>query len=252
MSATGNKFQQLQKYIIEKNINCYDYTRFSIVELIKNEEFTRVYRAVFKNKITIILKSFENNDLTVNEVINELKLYHGVDIHPNIMRFNGVTRQEGDSSIIPYMLIYEDVNGGTLKSYLHKNSQHLLWNDMIKFSLQIANAVRYLLAKGIVNLGLHSENIFIHNKNIKLADYGLSNRLKGHAVKYQYLGLYNKSDVYTVGNLMQEMHNSCLFTDNVVGPIDKCIKIYKGINFFYDFIWMMLYDVLITGSVIYQ
>ncbi|CAG8780765.1 26721_t:CDS:2 [Gigaspora margarita] len=125
MSATSNKFQQLQKYIIGKNINCYDYTRFRIVELIKNKEFTRVYRAVFKYKITVILKSFKNNDLTINEVINELKLYHGVDIYPNIMRFNGVTRQEGDSNIIPCMLIYEDVNCGTLRSYLHKNSQHL-------------------------------------------------------------------------------------------------------------------------------
>ncbi|CAG8667895.1 18944_t:CDS:2 [Gigaspora margarita] len=91
MSEKSNKFQQLQKYIIGKNINFYDYTRFRIVELIKNEEFTKVYRAVFKNKITVILKSFENNELTINEVINELKLYHGVDIHP---RFNGVTRQE--------------------------------------------------------------------------------------------------------------------------------------------------------------
>ncbi|CAG8666133.1 17110_t:CDS:2, partial [Dentiscutata heterogama] len=154
MSATSNQLQQLQKYIIEKNINCHDYTRFRIVELIKNEGFTKVYRAVFKNKITVILKSIENNYLTINEVINELKLYHKMDIHPNIIRFNGVTRKEGDSSIIPYMLIFEDVNGGTLKSYLHENSQQLSWNDMVKFSLQIASAVRYLHAKGIFNLGL--------------------------------------------------------------------------------------------------
>ncbi|KAF0521246.1 kinase-like domain-containing protein [Gigaspora margarita] len=227
MGATGNKFQQLQKYIIEKNVTCYDHTRFKIVELIKNEEFTRVYRAVFKNKITVILKSFENNDLTINEVINELKLYRGVDIHPNIIRFNGVTRQEGDPSIIPYMLIYEDVNGGTLRSYLHENSQHLSWNDMIKFSLQIANAVKYLHAKGIINLGLHLENIFMHNNNIKLADYGLSNRLKRQAVKYQDLGLDKKSDIYTVGILMQEMYNNILFAKNVVSPMDKYIKIYK-------------------------
>ncbi|RIB27375.1 kinase-like domain-containing protein [Gigaspora rosea] len=226
MSAISNKFQQLQKYINEKNITFYDYTRFRIVELIKNEEFTRVYRAVFKNKITVILKSFENNDLTINEVINELKLYHGVDIHPNIIRFNGVTRQE-DPSIIPYMLVYEDVNGGTLRSYLHENSQLLSWNDMIKFSLQIANAVSYLHAKGIVNLGLHLENIFMHSNNIKLADYGLSNRLKGQTVKYQYLGFYKKSDVYTVGNLMQEMYKNIPFAENVVGPIAKYIKIYK-------------------------
>ncbi|RIB27377.1 kinase-like domain-containing protein [Gigaspora rosea] len=125
------------------------------------------------------------------------------------------------------MLVYEDVNGGTLRSYLHENSQHLSWNDMIKFSLQIANAVRYLHAKGIVNLGLHLENIFMHNNNIKLADYGLSNRLNGQAVKYQYLGFYKKSDVYTVGNLMQEMYNNIPFAENVVGPIDKYIKIYK-------------------------
>ncbi|CAG8762917.1 3099_t:CDS:2, partial [Gigaspora margarita] len=156
-----------------------------------------------------------------------LKLYHKVDIHPNIIRFNGVTRKEDDSSIIPYLLIFEDVNGGTLRSYLCENSQHLSWNDMIKFSLQIANAVRYLHAKGVVNLGLHSENIFIHNNNIKLADFGLSNRLKRQTIKYKCLGFYKKSDVHCVGILMQEMHK-ILFTENVVSPLDKYIKIYKG------------------------
>ncbi|CAG8573302.1 4157_t:CDS:2 [Gigaspora margarita] len=221
MSATNNKFQQLQKFIIKKNIACYDYTRFRIVELIKSEMFTRVYRAVFKNKTTVILKSFENNELTINEVINELKLYHRVDIHPNIIRFNGVTRNEGGSSIIPYMLIFEDVNGRTLRSYLHENSQYFSLDEMIKFSLQIANAVRYLHAKGMVNIGLHSENIFIHNKNIKLAGYG-------QAVKYQYLRFYKQSDVYHVGILLQEIHNNCQFTENVVGLIDEYIKIYKG------------------------
>ncbi|CAG8841222.1 35162_t:CDS:2, partial [Gigaspora margarita] len=220
MSTTSNKLQQLQKFIIKKNITCYDYTRFRIAELIKTEKVARVYRAVFKNKTTVILKSFENNELTINEAINELKLYHRMDIHPNIIRFNGVTRNEGDSSIIPYMLIFEDVNGGTLRSYLHKNSQHFSLDEMIKFSLQIANAVRYLHAKGMVNIGLHSENIFIHNKNIKLADYG-------QAVKYQHLRFYKNSDVYNVGILMQEICKNCQFTENVVGLINEYIKIYK-------------------------
>ncbi|CAG8573319.1 4158_t:CDS:2 [Gigaspora margarita] len=55
---------------------------------------------------------------------------------------------EGDSSTIPYMLIYGRANGRTLRS------QHPAWNDMIKFSLQITSVVRYLHVKGIVNLGL--------------------------------------------------------------------------------------------------
>ncbi|CAG8708207.1 26984_t:CDS:2, partial [Dentiscutata erythropus] len=198
-----------------------------IVELIKNEGFTRVYRAVFKNKVTVILKSFENNDLIINEVINELKLYHRVGVHPNNIRFNGITRKEGDSSIIPYILIFENVNGGTLRTYLQENSQHLSWNDMIKLSLQIASAVRYLHAKGIYNLGLCSDNIFIHNKNIKLEDYGLSNKLKGQIVRYQHLRFNKKSDVYNVGFLMQEIYCNIQFTENIVGPIEKYIKIYE-------------------------
>ncbi|CAG8820085.1 44381_t:CDS:2, partial [Gigaspora margarita] len=150
MSAANNKFQQLQKFIIKKNITCYDYTRFRIIELIKSEKFTKEYRAVFKNKITAILKSFENSELTINE---ELKIYHRLGR-----------------------------NGGTLGSYLHENSQHFSLDEMIKFSLQIANAVRYLHAKEMVNLGLLS------------------------------------------------------ITENVVCLIDEYIKIYKGINFFDEFI----------------
>ncbi|CAG8618982.1 16277_t:CDS:2 [Dentiscutata erythropus] len=198
MSATSNQLQQLHKYIIEKNINSYDYTRFRNVEL---------------------------RDLQESHA--QLKLYHGVDIHPNIIRFNGITRKEGDSSIIPYILIFENVNGGTLRSYLHENSQHFSWNDMIKFSLQIASAVRYLHAKGIFNLGLRSDNIFVHNKNIKLADYGLSNRLKGQIFKYQHHRFYKKSDVYNVGFLMQEIYHNILFTESVAIPIEKYIKIYE-------------------------
>ncbi|CAG8710350.1 26817_t:CDS:2 [Dentiscutata erythropus] len=112
------------------------------------------------------------------------------------------------------MLIFENVNGGTLRSYLHENSQHISWNDMIKFSLQIASAVRYLHAKGISNLGLRSDDIFINNKNIKLADYGLSNRLKGQIVKHKHHRFYKKSDVYSVGFLIQEIYNNSLFNEN--------------------------------------
>ncbi|CAG8779907.1 6527_t:CDS:1, partial [Dentiscutata erythropus] len=85
-----------------------------------------------------------------------------------------------------------------------------------------------------------SENIFVQNKNIKL-DYGLSkNKLKGQIVRYQHLRFYKKSDVYNVGFLMQEICHNIQFTENIVSPIEKYIKIYED-RFFDEFI---LHDVL--------
>ncbi|CAG8695741.1 7756_t:CDS:2, partial [Cetraspora pellucida] len=227
MSSTSNQLQRLRKYIIENNINRYDYTHFRNVELIKNGRLKIVYRATFKNKV-VILKAFKNNDLIINEVINELKLYNRVDIHPNIIRFYGVTKKE-DSSTIPYMLIFEFAEGGTLKSYLHENSQLLSWNDKIKFSLQIVSAVRYLHTKRIANVELHSDNIFMHHRNIKLLDYGLSNRLKEQTVKHQNLRFHKQTDVYSVGLLMQEIYNNNLIAEYIADPTILGRENYIGI-----------------------
>ncbi|KAF0518643.1 hypothetical protein F8M41_016730 [Gigaspora margarita] len=71
------------------------------------------------------------------------------------------------------MLIFEDVNGGTLRSHLHENS-HFSLDEMIKFSLKL----QMLL------------DIYMLKRWKSWIGYGLSNRLKRQAVKYKYLGFY--------------------------------------------------------------
>ncbi|CAG8565650.1 4261_t:CDS:2, partial [Scutellospora calospora] len=250
MESSYNKFQ---KYITKEHIKCYDYTTFRNARLISFGEFEDVNRVIFKrDKTTVVLKSFNsngnNNYAIIKEIINEIKLYRKVDIHPNIIRFHGVTKKEDNvnTNTIPYMLVLEYADSGTLESYLRENFKYLTWNDKIRFALQTASAVRYLHSKRIVHLGLNSNNILIHQNNIKLSDIGLSKRLtklksnlnlreipymdpqyfiKNHDFKFD-----NNSDVYSIGILMWEIANGHLPFKNIIDANALIRNIVNGLQ----------------------
>ncbi|CAG8845735.1 10638_t:CDS:2, partial [Racocetra persica] len=69
-----------------------------------------------------------------------LKLHCKVDMHSNIIRLYGATKNEDQSNLrsSPYMFVLEYADSGTLRSYLRNHFEHLTWNDKINFALQIA------------------------------------------------------------------------------------------------------------------
>ncbi|RIB28981.1 kinase-like domain-containing protein [Gigaspora rosea] len=187
---------QIQKCLIEGHVKFYEYTCFEDVELIGEGGYGKVYRATFKdNEITVALKSFKGNNISIKEIVNELKLHCRVDMHSNIIRLY----EKQNLSFTHFMFVLEYADSGTLRSYLRNNFKYLSWYDKINFALQIASAIKCLHVEGIIHRDLHSNNILVHQKNIKLTDFGFSRRLDEATNSSQTF------DIYSIGILMWEI-----------------------------------------------
>ncbi|CAG8843128.1 15446_t:CDS:2, partial [Gigaspora margarita] len=144
----------IQKCLVEGQIKFYEYTRFKDIEMIGEGGYGKVCRATFKdNEITIALKSFKGNHVSIKEIVNELKLHCRVDMHSNIIRLHGATKNEDKQnlSFTHYMFVLEYADSGTLRSYLRNNFKYLSWYDKINFSLQIASAIKCLHVESIIH-----------------------------------------------------------------------------------------------------
>ncbi|CAG8764452.1 5007_t:CDS:2 [Gigaspora margarita] len=229
----------IKKCLNEEHIEFYEFSCFKDVKWIGEGGYGKVYCATLKsNEITVAIKSFKNN-VGIREVVKELKLHSRVDMHSNIIRLHGVTKNEDQTNpnSIHYMLVLEYADSGTLRSYLQNHIGHLSWIDKVNFALQLVSAIKSLHAEDIIHRDLHSNNILVHQKCIKLTDFGISKRLyEATTSSRKFCGMIpymdpqsfarsrnenrifefdKKSDVYSVGILMWEI-SSCypLFKDD--------------------------------------
>ncbi|GBC04648.1 hypothetical protein RclHR1_00580013 [Rhizophagus clarus] len=222
---SNNYINWIENSISDEYLNYYEYSDLENIQSVGGGNFGKVFRANWKNTDTVLaLKSFNNNKLTLKEIVNEIKLHRKVDFHPNILRFYGITKTESEEvRQMNYLLVLEYADSGTLNNYLSMHFNVLGWYDNYQLAFQLASAVECIHESGIIHCDLHANNVLIHNNQIKLADFGLSRKIPEESnsncngvfgvVPYidpkcfdnRNYKLNKKSDIYSIGVLMWQI-----------------------------------------------
>ncbi|CAB4431289.1 unnamed protein product [Rhizophagus irregularis] len=165
-----------EKSIVEEYITYYEYSEFKIIRKIGNGSFGSVYCASWKNTDQIFaLKCFNGDKTTLKEVVNEIKICKRVDFHENILQFHGIAVAKNADTIQKYALVLEFADSGTLRTYLSDCFNDLKWDDKYRFAFQLASAIACMHKCDVIHCDLHADNVFVHQKKIKLTDFGNEN-----------------------------------------------------------------------------
>uniref|UniRef100_A0A8C2EYA3 non-specific serine/threonine protein kinase n=1 Tax=Cyprinus carpio TaxID=7962 RepID=A0A8C2EYA3_CYPCA len=149
--------------------------RFEVLETLGRGTYGKVKRAVERRcGKTVAIKSIRKerlrDDLDRAHIQREIEITASL-VHPNIIRLYEVF--ESRERIV---MVMEYASGGELYDYI-QDKQRLSEEEARHFFRQITSAVQYCHKNGVVHRDLKLENILLDKDlNVKLADFGLSNR----------------------------------------------------------------------------
>lgn len=132
----------------------------------------------------------------------------------NIVQFIDVVETENN-----YYIVQEFCDGGDLRTKLNKE-KNFSEKVATEYLLQLLNGFIELLTHGIIHRDMKPENILIHNKTVKIADFGFAKNVlwRSQLVKTQvgtplYMSVEmlseqkytSKCDIWAIGLLFYEM-----------------------------------------------
>jgi serine/threonine protein kinase len=159
------------------------------------ESFVIEHQADIKNAVLVNssgLNQFYVSEFKGEKVLQKVIKYRNIDdrvlasfekevavlstlSHPNIVRFIGAKATPPD-----LFMVLEWMARGSLSSLLLNDlSVDILWDQRIKWALDVAHGIEYLhsLKPKIIHRDLRSDNVMVNADNVaKLSEFGLSRR----------------------------------------------------------------------------
>ena len=179
-----------------------------------------VYRGVRETgeiaAVKVINPERMGHGTTFERFIREIKILRKLH-HRNIVRYLA----HGKSGKTYYYAM-EYVQGQTLERHL-ANRGYLLWFDVVRYAIQICNALQYSHDHGVIHRDLKPSNLMLtQNNRIKLTDFGIAKDLDATGLTASFLTLgtarymspeqfrgaarvSHKTDLYALGVVMYEM-----------------------------------------------
>lgn len=211
----GRKFLKLNEGLRYKLIG----DKYWLQEIIGMGGMTKVYLAIDalgkQYAIKCILKSAIDQNTIGEALLSEVKILKKLD-YPYIRKAIG--QIEDDTYIY---IVLEYVEGTDLETLASKAGGILPKEKVIRYTLQIAEALQYIhsLNPPIINRNIKPRNILIDiNDNVKLVNFGIAMEYnpnaadicalgtKGYAAPEQYTGRTTpKSDIFALGMLMHQL-----------------------------------------------
>jgi len=130
-----------------------------------------------KVAIKILEKDRIADSSDMERIFREIRILKQIR-HPNIIQLYEVVPTQIIETAKELYLIMEFASGGELFDYIVAHNR-VKEKEACKFFHQLVSGVEYLHRLGIVHRDLKPENLLLdHQKNIKIADFGLSNTYK--------------------------------------------------------------------------
>ena len=120
--------------------------------------------------IKVLSKSTLNSHPRLKQLfLAETSILHSIK-HPNILHMHEMLESDNN-----YYLVVDYCNQGDFEEYLiSREKRHLPEAEAIEILKQIANAFQELHKRKILHRDFKLANIFLHNDNIKIGDFGLA------------------------------------------------------------------------------
>ncbi|CAB4402178.1 unnamed protein product [Rhizophagus irregularis] len=210
--------------LYKEHITFHEFHTFDNIKYI-GDAAARAYTVNSRiyNKPMLMKPIIFNQSFTIQDFVNEVIQHRKVELHDNIIRFYGVTKE--DRGQYQYMLLLEHTDEGTLRDYLKKSFLQLKWDVKLKFAKQLVSAVNCLHENDIVHQNLNPEDILIKGGNIKLGGKREIS-IKGTPNKY--------IDIYTAcweGNLKDRPSIKQVLRN--IDEVEITKDVTKGLNYFF-------------------